>query len=181
MVPARLSDHPEERPASGRGGDAGDEDESLSDAFSSVAWQLRRRSMEMLGPWDITPGQSRALGVLMRHGQQRLSDLSDHLHIAARSATEVVDGLESSGLVERRPDPHDRRATLVTLTAKGRNVGTAIRTARAAEAERFFGELSPADRADLARILRLLRDRPTGTDVNAAPSGSPRPGESPRH
>jgi DNA-binding MarR family transcriptional regulator len=41
----------------------------------------------------------------------RLSELSEHLHIAPRSATEVVDALESRGLVRRRPDPDDRRAT----------------------------------------------------------------------
>jgi hypothetical protein len=33
-----------------------------------------------------------------------------HLHIAARPATEVVDALESRGLVRRLPDPVDRRA-----------------------------------------------------------------------
>jgi hypothetical protein len=35
-------------------------------------------------------------------------------------------------------------------------VGRAIAEARQAEAERFFGALSPADRADLGRILRTL-------------------------
>ena len=49
----------------------------------------------------------------------RLSELSDRLHIAPRSATEVVDALEARGLVERRPDPSDRRATLVELTEHG--------------------------------------------------------------
>jgi hypothetical protein len=34
----------------------------------------------------------------------------------------------------------------------------AIRAARGTEAERVFGQLSPADRADLARILRKLQD-----------------------
>jgi DNA-binding MarR family transcriptional regulator len=133
------------------------EDESLSEAFWSVARQLRRLSRETLGPWDVTPGHSRALGVLMHHGVMRLNELSEHLRIAPRSATEVVDGLEERGLVERQPDPHDRRATLVALTEEGRSVGTAIEVARNAEAERFFGGLSGADRADLARILAQLR------------------------
>jgi DNA-binding MarR family transcriptional regulator len=88
----------------------------------------------------------------------RLSALSDHLHIAARSGTEVVDGLEARGLAERRPDPGDRRATLVEVTEHGAGVLDAIRAARGTEAERAFGRLSPADRDDLARILRKLRD-----------------------
>lgn len=140
----------------GRGDSAGDE--TLSDAFWSVARELREASHDSLAPWDITPGQFRALRVLRRHGKLRLSELSDHLHIAARSTTEVVDALELRGLVQRRPDPGDRRATLAELTGQGAGVLDAIRAARGTEAERVFGRLSPTDRAHLGRILRKLRN-----------------------
>ena len=133
-------------------------DETLSEAFRSVARQLRDTSQETLAPWDISPSHLRALRVLMRHGVMRLSELSDHLHIAARSATEVVDALETRGLVQRRPDPDDRRATLVEVTEHGTSVLDAIRAARGTEAERAFGRLSQTDRAHLTRILRKLRD-----------------------
>jgi DNA-binding MarR family transcriptional regulator len=133
-------------------------DETLSDAFWSVARQLREASHESLAPWDITPAQFRALRVLRRDGVQRLSELSDHLRIAARSTTEVVDALESRGLVQRRPDPGDRRAVLVELTEQGTAVLNAIREARGSEAERVFSRLSRADQDDLARILRKLRN-----------------------
>ena len=101
----------------GRGDGSGDGsgDETLSEAFWSVARQLRHTSQETLAPWDITPAQLRALRVLMRRGVMRLSELSDHLHIAARSATEVVDALEARGLAQRRSDPDDRRGTLVEV------------------------------------------------------------------
>ena len=141
-----------------RGGrDAGGE-ESLADAFWAVARQLRETSQETLAPWDITPAHLRALRVLSRHGALRLSRLSDQLRIAPRSATEVADALESRGLIERQPDPGDRRATLVELTAHGRSVLDAIRAARGSEADRLFGQLSSADQADLARILGQLRN-----------------------
>src|SRR3954453_15901764 len=68
-----------------------DGDGTLSEAFWRVARELRHQSRETLEPWGVTPSQSRALGVLLRHGVIRLSELSDHLHIAARSTTEVVD------------------------------------------------------------------------------------------
>jgi DNA-binding MarR family transcriptional regulator len=133
-------------------------DETLPEAFRSVARQLRDTSQDFLAPWDITPSQLRALRVLMRHGAMRLSELSGHLHIAARSATEVADALETRGLAARRPDPGDRRATLVEMTEHGASVLDAIRVARGTEAERAFDRLSQADRAHLARILRKLRD-----------------------
>ncbi len=133
-------------------------EESLSEAFTSVARQLRHTSQEVLAPWDITPSHLRALRVLGHHGPMHMSRLSGHLQIAARSATEVVDALEARGLVERRADPDDRRATVVELTDSGGSVLEAIRAARGTEAERLFGRLSLADQEHLARILRLLRD-----------------------
>jgi DNA-binding MarR family transcriptional regulator len=132
-------------------------DESLADAFWSVARQLRETSQETLAPWDITPAQFRALRVLRRHGALRLSDLSGRLHIAARSTTEVIDALESRRLVARRPDPDDRRAILVEVSDHGSAVLDAIHAARGTEVERAFDQLTPTDRVDLARILRKLR------------------------
>ena len=140
-----------------RRADAGG-DESLSDAFWSVARQLRDTSQETLAPWDITPAQFRALRVLRRHGVMRLSELSERLKIAARSTTEVIDALQARDLVGRRPDPDDRRATLVDLTEHGLQVLQVIREARGAESERAFDRLTSADRANLGRILRKLRE-----------------------
>jgi DNA-binding MarR family transcriptional regulator len=134
-------------------------DETLLEAFRSVARQLRDTSRAALAPWDITPSHLRALRVLKHHGTMRLSELSEHLHIAPRSTTEVVDALESRGLVQRKPDPGDRRATLVEVTGHGASVLDAIQAARGTEAERVFGRLSQTDRAHLTRILRKLGDR----------------------
>jgi DNA-binding MarR family transcriptional regulator len=133
-------------------------DESLAEAFWDVARRMREMSQETLAPWDITPAHLRALRVLKRRGTMRLSELSDHLHIAPRSTTEVVDALESRGLVRRRADPGDRRATLVEVTEPGTRILDAIRAVRGTEAERIFGRLSAADRAQLARILGQLRN-----------------------
>lgn len=130
-------------------------DETLAEAFWAVARRLRDTSQETLAPWDITPAQLRALRMLRRHGVMRLSELSDRLRIAPRSATEVVDALEKRGLAGRRPDQGDRRATLVEVTDDGGGVLDAI---RGSEAERVFSRLTPADRSQLARILRKLRE-----------------------
>ena len=143
----------EDRDVTGERDSAGDE--SLSEAFWSVARRLRDTSQETLTPWDISPSHLRALRVLRRHGKIRLSELSEHLHIAPRSTTEVVDALETRGLIQRRPDPGDRRATLVELTKHGASVLDAI---RGTEAGQVFGRLSEAERAQLARILRKLQD-----------------------
>jgi DNA-binding MarR family transcriptional regulator len=130
-------------------------DETLAEAFWAVARRLRDTSQDTLAPWDITPAQLRALRMLRRHGVMRLSELSDRLRIAPRSATEVVDALEKRGLAGRRPDQGDRRATLVEVTDDG---GSVLEAIRGSEAERVFSRLTPADRSQLARILRKLRE-----------------------
>ena len=104
-------------------------------------------------PGDDETGGEENLADAFRSVGRRLRETSQE----TRSATEVVDALESRGLVERRPDPRDRRATLAELTGPGTDVLRAIRAARGTEAERFFGRLSPGDRAHLARILRELQ------------------------
>ena len=146
-----------------------EDDETLAEAFWSVARRLRHTTHDTVTPFGITPGQARALGVLGRHGGMRLSDLAYHLRIAPRSATEVIDALEERGLVKRSPDPADRRATLVSLTSEGEQLGRAVRTARRAQAEAFFGRLGSGDRDALTRILRSLRaDQPGEDGVNTA-------------
>jgi len=150
-VPARAGP-----PDAGSPDPAGDE--ALADAFGAVARQLREKSAETLAPWDITPSHLRALRTLSRHGTMRLSELSDHLQVAPRTATEVVDALEARGLVRRRADPGDRRAILVEVTEHGAGVLAEIRAARGTEAGRVFGRLTQADRADLARLLSKLRE-----------------------
>ena len=123
-----------------------------------VARTQRRRWREALAPWDLSPHQARALKVVCEHDGVRLSDLAEALRIAPRSATEVADGLQERGLVERTPDPGDRRAVLLRPTDAGRRIRAEIDAARAADSSELFARLSPADRTTLARILRTLAD-----------------------
>ena len=50
----------------------------------------------------------------------RMSEIAHRLILSRGGTTKVVDRLEEMGLVERRPDPDDRRATIVSITAAGR-------------------------------------------------------------
>jgi DNA-binding MarR family transcriptional regulator len=130
----------------------------LGDLVMRVARAQRRRFREVLAPWDLSPHHARALRVVSARDGMRLTDLAETLHIAPRSATEVADGLQERGLVERTPDPGDRRAVLLRVTDEGRRIRAEIDAARAADAAELFGRLAPGDRAELARLLRTLTD-----------------------
>ena len=134
--------------------------DSLGEAFGAVARRLRVASMAALAQYDVTPSQVRAIRVLAIHdsGGVRSKDLAEHLRIAPRSATEVVDALEEKGLVTRSPDPGDRRATLVSLSDRGRALAEEVRRTRGVASEQLLERLTQTDREDLARILRKLQD-----------------------
>jgi DNA-binding MarR family transcriptional regulator len=132
--------------------------DSLGEAFGAVARRLRAASMAAFAAYDVTPSQVRAIRVLDKLGGVRSKELADQLRIAPRSATEVVDALEAKGLVARSADPHDRRATLVALTDRGRELSEEVRRARGVESERMFERLTRTDRVDLDRILRKLQE-----------------------
>jgi DNA-binding MarR family transcriptional regulator len=130
----------------------------LGDLLMRVARTQRRRWRDAIAPWDLSPHQARALGAVCARDGVRLTDLAEALHIAPRSATEVADGLQERGLVERTPDPGDRRAVILRPTDEGRRIRDEISAARAADSAELFARLSPADRSTLTRILRALTD-----------------------
>ena len=130
----------------------------LGDLLMRVARTQRRRWRDALAPWDLSPHQARALGVVVEREGVRLSDLAESLHIAPRSVTEVADGLQARGLVERTPDPGDRRAVILRPTAEGRRLRAEVGRARAEANEELLSRLPADDRATLARLLGALLD-----------------------
>lgn len=130
----------------------------LGELLMRASRAQRRRWRDVLAPWDLSPHQARALAVVCERDGVRLSDLAEALRIAPRSATEVADGLQERSLVERTPDPGDRRAVILRATDEGRRIRGEIGAARAADSSELFARLSPEDRDTLARILRTLAD-----------------------
>jgi DNA-binding MarR family transcriptional regulator len=137
---------------------ADDDAAALGDLLMRVARTQRRRWHAALAPWGLSPHQARALRVVCARDGVRLSDLAEALRIAPRSATEVADALQEGGLVERAADPTDRRAVVLHATEPGRRVQHEVDEARAADSTELFARLSPADRAELGRMLRVLAD-----------------------
>src|SRR5438132_4163295 len=106
-------------------------DTSRACALSAAVTLLEPRVRPVLLMSRNARGDSKRRSILPgANGLGPRSELSDQLHIAPRSTTEVVDSLESRGLIQRRPDPADRRATLVELTEHGASLLEVIRAAR---------------------------------------------------
>jgi DNA-binding MarR family transcriptional regulator len=83
-------------------------------------------------------------------------ELSEFLRLDPSQVVALVDELESRGLVERRPDPADRRANVVVVTDEGRAVhARAASAARAAERS-LHSDLSAAEREMLGDLLARI-------------------------
>lgn len=132
-------------------------DDSLGDLLARNARTLRRLWAAAAAPFDLSPHQVRALRVI-HEAPVRPGALADRLRIAPRSATDVVDGLLSAGLVQRHSDPADRRAVILTITDLGHTTLTGVLAERDSAARAWLHTLSKADREALLRILRQLDD-----------------------
>ncbi len=130
--------------------------DQTGDLLMAAARRVRREYASALGEFGTTPSQSRALRVVAAEEPVRPSVLAETLQIAPRSATEVADALERQGWVRRTPDPTDRRATTLGVTAEGRRLLDRIDAARRSAGERVLGALDDDDRRTLDRILRTL-------------------------
>jgi DNA-binding MarR family transcriptional regulator len=69
---------------------------------------------------DLSEGRMGVLWQLRTKGSTTLGDLAESLDVSPRNITGLVDHLEQDGLVERLPDPEDRRATRVRLAPAGK-------------------------------------------------------------
>ncbi len=88
----------------------------------------------------------------------RISALADALVLDISTASRHVSNLEADGLVAREPDPDDRRATLVTLTAAGHQFLSKAMDERASKLRAATSSWPPDDVAQLIRLINRLAD-----------------------
>lgn len=106
----------------------------------------------------ITLARFDLLASLDREDGQTLAGLSRALLVTAGNITGLVDRAERDGVVERKPDPSDRRVSRVWLTSKGRALIRELLPLHGAEVHQLIGELEARDREDLRRLLGRLRE-----------------------
>lgn len=91
--------------------------ESLGFLLADLSRLMRRAFEQRLQGSSLTLAQGRALVYLSRHEGIRQGELAGLLEVQPITLARLVDQLAEAGLVERRPDPADRRAYRLHLTA----------------------------------------------------------------
>ncbi len=112
----------------------------------------------LVGPHELTFARYEALVLLAftRAGELPMRQMGERLMVHPTSVTNTVQRLESSGFVERRPNPRDGRGTLAAITDTGRAAMEAA-TADLIDAGFGLGTLDAAQQQQLFALLRHVR------------------------
>ena len=127
----------------------------LRDPFQEV---VRRVSVGLAeaGFDDLRPAHTAVFQHIEAAGS-RLTDLAERAQITKQSMGYLIDHLEQCGYLERRPDPSDRRAALISLTDRGWEQVRAARRIIAAVEEEWAAELGQSRMQQLRELLGDLR------------------------
>ncbi|MER7002380.1 MarR family transcriptional regulator [Dactylosporangium sp. NPDC000555] len=127
------------------------------------AWlALRGVVAEALVQHDLSVAQFASLRMLDESPGLSVADVARKVSTARQSANEILGGLERAGLVERRPNPSDRRSQQIFLTEAGRvRLGEAMPTVEAVEA-RLAAGFTPEELAVVNAWLVRMTEAATG-------------------
>jgi DNA-binding MarR family transcriptional regulator len=134
-------------------------EEPLGFLFSDVArlfWRRLEASLAVAG-FDFTAAEMRVLTTVVDHPGQRQSHLADRLHIEPMTLVAHLDRLEARGLIERCPDPQDRRAKLIRANAEGIATLARLRAASDVVRKAPMTGLAGEEVAELRRLLTHVR------------------------
>jgi DNA-binding MarR family transcriptional regulator len=119
-----------------------------------VARTARRLRQEASA--DLSPSMISALASVDRHGPLTPSELADHERVQRPTVTRVLARLAELGLIERAPDPGDRRSSLISMSAEGRALLRRQRSRKDLYLARRLATLEPDELATLDRAAAIL-------------------------
>jgi DNA-binding MarR family transcriptional regulator len=129
---------------------------------------------EGLADQDLTSARAEVIWRLHQYGPMKQRQLSEVLQCTPRNVTGLVDALEDAGLVERRPHPTDRRATLVTLTKAGQAAGDSWNHETKELATRLLAGIDSGQLSQLVSNLDQVLER-LGAPISEPTSRNVRP------
>jgi DNA-binding MarR family transcriptional regulator len=129
-----------------------------------IFFQLAKTSQHATRFWankihgfNITAVQGMIINFLFAADQITSSELGKRTMLDSATLTGILDRLETSGIVERKQHPDDRRAILVVLTEKGNKIATKLHAVSEEANKDFLASLSEEQRALLKGFLKTLR------------------------
>jgi DNA-binding MarR family transcriptional regulator len=129
---------------------------SVAFLLSQVGIHASQRFAERIAAIDLQPPLFRVLNVVDAAEGESQQAIGEAIEAPPSRMVAIVDELELRGLVERRPQPSDRRVRALYLTGNGRRLLTRGRKIAAEHEEELTRGLSDADRKRLISLLQKL-------------------------
>ena len=149
---------------------------SLAFLLSQVGIHAARQFAERLEEVDLQPPLFRVLNLVDAAEGRSQQAIGEAIQVPPSRMVALVDELEERGLVERRPNPADRRIRALFLTRKGRQKLARGREIASAHEEQLTVGMATADRESLTRLLQQIVDTQTiGRGVHPGLARRPRP------
>lgn len=130
--------------------------ELVRQSMDLVTYRSFRDQMHFIKATGLSMPQFSILMMVYYQKQCGVSEISERMEITAAAASQLVDKLVQTGLLERIEDPHDRRAKQITLSAKGHELITSNRSERHRWVQALVEQLDPAERVQVGAVMELL-------------------------
>lgn len=135
--------------------DARAEQDALIDALAQTAFVVTAVLGRVGAEHDLSLTQLRMLGVL-RDRRLRMSRLASFLGLEKSTLSGLVERALARGLVERAPDPDDRRAVVVVLSGQGEELAVRVFAEVTEQLLPLLSSLEPAEQRRLGALLSGL-------------------------
>ena len=123
--------------------------------LSQQSNQVFQDEMKRIGA-DVTSVQFAAMQAIDLHGEMEQSQIAQSIHYDKATIGGVIDRLEKRGWVERKANPKDRRAKLVTLTKEGRQALEAFTPVVKELQDQVIANLSSEERALFIKLAQKI-------------------------
>jgi DNA-binding MarR family transcriptional regulator len=125
-------------------------------ALSRCIQSVNRREYKIIKEGGLTFSQFGVLEVLYHKGDLRVSEILEKTLSTGGNMTVVIDNLAKDGLVKRCPDPNDRRASLISITDKGKQLISEIFPKHVDNLGEIFSVLDIQEKKNLISLLKKL-------------------------
>lgn len=130
--------------------------DSLDEKFFNLMMRVRRLGLDQscLEHEAVTPAQVTFLDWIADRPGCGVQDIANGLNLTPPTVSVGIRKLEDSGLVERQPNPIDKRSVQFFLTERGRSLQEKIRIAHRRKFQRILAGLSSAEQETLIQLLQ---------------------------
>lgn len=126
--------------------------------FTRAEQKIHKMEYETMKTGGLTSSQFAVLEALYNKGDLRICEIIEKILTTSGNITVVIKNLEKDELIRKYPDPEDKRAMIISLSDKGREIMDDIFPKHVENINEIFSILSIQEKLELKKILKKFKD-----------------------